>query len=118
MWDVAFSSTVEAWETWQVKAACRGPESALFFPPAWTERRDERGAREARAKAICESCGVRRACLAFAVAIREQHGIWGGLNEAERRHLAATEQGPSAPRRTERKEPVPAGAGGARRKGF
>ena len=74
-------------ETWQGKAACRGPESSLFFPPAWAERRDEKSERETRAKSICATCGVRRMCLQFALDIKEQHGIWGGLNEAERRHL-------------------------------
>ena len=76
-------------ETWQGKAACRGPESALFFPPSWPERRDEKSDRETRAKSICASCGVRSLCLQFALDIKEQHGIWGGLNEAERRHIQA-----------------------------
>lgn len=90
MWEVALASRTEAWGTWQGKAACRGPESALFFPPSWTERRADRNEREEIAKAICASCGVRQACLDFAVRIHEQHGIWGGLNESERRRLAAT----------------------------
>ena len=46
-------------DTWQVKAACRGPESRVFFPPTWPERREEREAREMRAKSICRSCAVR-----------------------------------------------------------
>ena len=29
-------------------------------------------------------------CLEYALKIREGHGIWGGLSEAERRNLAAT----------------------------
>jgi WhiB family redox-sensing transcriptional regulator len=74
-------------ETWQIKAACRGPESYLFYPPSVPERRDEREERERRAKGICVTCGVRRACLDHALRIREQHGIWGGLTEAERRPL-------------------------------
>jgi len=89
VWDMALASTTDAWGTWQGKAACRGPESALFFPPSWTERRADRNEREEIAKAICASCGVRQACLDFAVGIHEQHGIWGGLNESERRRLAA-----------------------------
>ena len=91
MWDVALATSADTWVTWQEKAACRGPESSLFFPPSWTERRSDRSEREERAKAICASCGVRQACLDFAVGIHEQHGIWGGLNESERRHLAATD---------------------------
>jgi WhiB family redox-sensing transcriptional regulator len=80
-------------ETWQVRAACRGPESAVFFPPAVGERREERERREAKAKAICHTCAVRDECLEYAVAIREPHGIWGGLNEHERRELVATRVG-------------------------
>jgi WhiB family redox-sensing transcriptional regulator len=30
---------------------------------------------------------VRRDCLDYAIAIREPHGIWGGLNESERKVL-------------------------------
>jgi WhiB family transcriptional regulator, redox-sensing transcriptional regulator len=76
-------------QDWQLKAACRGPHSAIFFPPANLERKDEKAERELRAKAICATCGVRGSCLEYALRIREQHGIWGGLNEAERRALLA-----------------------------
>jgi hypothetical protein len=44
----------------------------LFFPPSTPERRDDRDARD---------------CLEFALRVREPHGIWGGLTEAERRVL-------------------------------
>ena len=74
-------------ETWQDKAACRGPHSAIFFPPSHFERKDDKEAREARAKAICATCTVRQACLDYALRIREPHGIWGGLNEVERKVL-------------------------------
>ena len=73
--------------TWQLRAACRGPESALFFPPTTPERKDERDLREAKAKAICGECPVQTECLDYALGIREPHGIWGGLTEAERRLL-------------------------------
>lgn len=76
-----------AGEAWQAKAACRGPHSAMFFPPTYSERKDERLAREARAKSICAGCIVRSECLDYAIRIREPHGIWGGLNEAERKQL-------------------------------
>lgn len=74
-------------DTWHLKAACRGPESDLFFPPPIPERREEREAREERAKAICAQCAVRTECLDFALRVREPHGIWGGLTESERRRL-------------------------------
>ena len=74
-------------ESWRTRAACRGPDTALFFPPTTAERKDDRDARELRAKAICRVCAVRRECLDYALALGEAHGIWGGLNEIERRGL-------------------------------
>jgi WhiB family redox-sensing transcriptional regulator len=74
-------------EMWQMKAACRGPQAAVFFPPTHFERKDEKEERETRAKDICATCSVRKACLDYALRIREPHGIWGGLNEVERKQL-------------------------------
>ncbi len=78
-------------DAWQVKAACRGPQAAVFFPPPQFERKDEKLERESRAKAICATCAVRQPCLDYAISIREPHGIWGGLNENERRQLVAVD---------------------------
>lgn len=75
-------------EGWQGRAACRGPQSGVFFPPTHPERKEEKMAREARAKEICRGCGVQRECLDYAIRIREPHGIWGGLNELERKLFA------------------------------
>jgi WhiB family transcriptional regulator, redox-sensing transcriptional regulator len=80
-------------DIWQLKAACRGPQSAAFFPPAHFERKDEKEAREAQAKDICATCSVRQPCLDYAIRIREPHGIWGGLNELERKQLLARRAG-------------------------
>jgi WhiB family redox-sensing transcriptional regulator len=74
---------------WQIRAGCRGPQSIAFFPPAHFERKDEKREREARAKAICMTCRVQRDCLDYALRIREQHGIWGGLSENERKAILA-----------------------------
>jgi WhiB family redox-sensing transcriptional regulator len=79
--------------TWQLRASCRGPGSVLFFPPTYSERKDERDERERRAKAICAGCPVRLPCLEYATGIREPHGIWGGLTESERRVLNARDAG-------------------------
>lgn len=75
---------------WQQRAACRGPQAQVFFPPSTSERRDEREARERDAKQICAGCRVRSDCLDYALTIREPHGIWGGLTELERRPLIAS----------------------------
>ena len=80
-------SAQQVQDMWQVKAACRGPQAAVFFPPPQFERKADRLERERRAKAICGECPARQECLEYALEIREPHGIWGGLNEAERRML-------------------------------
>jgi WhiB family transcriptional regulator, redox-sensing transcriptional regulator len=77
-------------QEWQVRAACRGPQAAVFFPPPSFERKDEKAERELRAKDICRTCPSKRPCLDYALRIREPHGIWGGLNEAERKQLLAS----------------------------
>ena len=82
-------SALRTEEAWQLKAACRGPQAIVFFPPPQFERKDEKLERERRAKMICAQCSVRKECLDYALEIREQHGIWGGLNETERKVLLA-----------------------------
>jgi len=72
---------------WQALAACRGEDATPFFAPSYFERRSEKDAREAVAKASCRRCQVRDDCLAFALEVREAHGVWGGMNEMERRAL-------------------------------
>ena len=81
--------SVQVEELWQVRASCRGPQAAIFFPPSHFERKEEKEARERRAKTICQTCPVRKPCLEYALGIREPHGIWGGLNEAERKQILA-----------------------------
>jgi WhiB family transcriptional regulator, redox-sensing transcriptional regulator len=72
---------------WQLLAACRGEDATYFFAPSYFEKRMEKNGREAVAKAICARCPVRDECLEYALGIHEAHGIWGGLNEMERRAL-------------------------------
>jgi len=74
-------------DAWQVRAACRGPQALVFFPPSTFERKDEKQDRERRAKAICATCAVKQPCLDYAIRIREPHGIWGGLSESERKRV-------------------------------
>ena len=73
-------------DEWQLRAACRGPQAVVFFPPGSTERKEEKRRREAKAKDICRTCVVIDDCFDYAISIREPHGIWGGLNELERKN--------------------------------
>ena len=74
-------------QDWRYRAACKGPQANAFFPPARFERKEEKRRRELRAKMICSSCAVQEDCLSYSLRIREQHGIWGGKNEQERRAI-------------------------------
>ena len=70
----AFESTalIEQ-ETWRSEARCADTSSALvdlFF----SEQIDD----ILRAKAFCQECAVRVACLDAAVVRREPWGVWGG----------------------------------------
>lgn len=75
----------ENWD-WQLQAACRGMDSAGFFHPPG-ERLRARDRRIEAAKAICQECPVRSACLDHALRMREPYGIWGGRSEEERARM-------------------------------
>ncbi len=66
---------------WMDRAACRGANPTIFYTD--TPGRDTTG----RARQICAGCPVRAECLVWAVQCDEQHGIWAGLDEDERRRL-------------------------------
>jgi WhiB family redox-sensing transcriptional regulator len=77
--------------SWELRAACRGHDAGLFMPPLGRETAGERKAREHAAKKVCVHCPVRSECLDYALRVHEPIGIWGGLNEAERRELTRSE---------------------------
>jgi WhiB family transcriptional regulator, redox-sensing transcriptional regulator len=67
---------------WAKSAACLGAEPEVFFPVgsggiALTEA--------AAAKAICSRCPVIVDCREYAESSRQPFGVWGGLDEDERR---------------------------------
>jgi len=64
--------------SWKERAACRGADPEIFVSDAHEEQ----------AKAICRMCPVIADCYEYAIRIKEQFGIWGGLNPRERRRLA------------------------------
>jgi WhiB family transcriptional regulator, redox-sensing transcriptional regulator len=76
-------------EGWQIDAACRGSVSELFFAPTTFESPRARTIRETAAKKICAVCPVIESCSVHAISVNEPHGIWGGMNESERRILAS-----------------------------
>ena len=69
---------------WRVHAACRELDTAIFFPDSDDEA--------AVAKLVCATCPVRQACLDFAILTRQDDGVWGGLDENERRRVRRRRQ--------------------------
>jgi len=66
-------------QQWRSKAACQGLDPDIFYPVD-----DEDGD---EAKAVCDVCPVREACLEHALGYREKEGVWGGATERERRRI-------------------------------
>jgi len=69
---------------WRHQAACLTEDPELFFPvgntgPALVQI--------AEAKKVCRRCNVREACLQWALDAGQDHGVWGGLSEDERRAM-------------------------------
>ncbi|MCU1392973.1 MAG: putative WhiB family transcriptional regulator [Ilumatobacteraceae bacterium] len=64
---------------WRELGACRGLDPSMFYP----DEEDD----AATAKAVCQQCDVRIACLEHALASREKQGVWGGATERERRRI-------------------------------
>lgn len=64
---------------WQKDALCSQTDPEAFFPTKGGSTKD--------AKKICASCDVRVRCLEYALANKEDLGVWGGLSEAERKKV-------------------------------
>jgi len=70
---------------WRRRAACRSADPDLFFP---VSAAGPSVAEIAGAKRVCARCEVRHECRDFALATRQQYGVWGGTTPEERQLLA------------------------------
>lgn len=72
---------------WRLRAACRDIHPEFFFGPEG-EQAGARVLREDRAVDFCIStCTVIDDCLEWALASREQHGVWGATTPDERKSI-------------------------------
>lgn len=69
---------------WRHGAACLDQDPELFFPVG-TDLGAVGQAQDA--KAVCVRCPVMDACGSWALETGQDSGVWGGLDEAERRSL-------------------------------
>jgi WhiB family redox-sensing transcriptional regulator len=74
-------------DMWRAYAECRAENATYFYAPAHFERKPEKDHREGIARSLCRQCKVRDDCLQYSLRGSESHGIWGGLNELERKRL-------------------------------
>lgn len=65
---------------WRERAICLN-RGVSFFP-------ERNLSLAAKAKAVCAMCPVRAECLDEAIANKERFGIWGGMDQEERRKEA------------------------------
>lgn len=75
---------LEPIRNWRDVAACRDTDPDLFFPVGTTGAAVDQ---IAAAKAVCDACAAREACLQFAIENNQDSGVWGGTCEEERRKL-------------------------------
>lgn len=71
-------------DDWRTRGICKPEDDDLFFPASTT------GANAALvqlAKGICQRCPVVTECRQWALDVREEFGVWGGLDETERRAI-------------------------------
>ena len=85
---------------WQLRAACRDMDSAVFFHPE-NERGPAKDERDRLAKLVCSVCPVIDACRRHALAVQEPYGVWGGMTSDERQAVLRGHN--SSPRRRSRR---------------
>jgi len=70
--------------SWRTRAVCRDTDPDLFFPVGTT---GQALVQIARAKEVCGECPVQNDCLEYALETNQDAGIWGGLDEEQRRNI-------------------------------
>ena len=70
--------------TWRSRAICRDTDPDLFFPIGTT---GQALVQIDRAKEVCDMCPVKTDCLDYALETNQDSGIWGGLDEEQRRNI-------------------------------
>jgi WhiB family redox-sensing transcriptional regulator len=69
---------------WAPHARCIGEDPDLFFPVGTSVSALEQAE---VAKAVCAACPVRTDCLEWALVTCQDAGVWGGLDEEQRREI-------------------------------
>lgn len=73
-------------DDWRTESACLDADPDIFFPDESLPV-SEREEMAAEAKSFCASCKVQMVCLDFALRNEDESGIFGGLDDEERKPL-------------------------------
>ena len=69
---------------WLGQARCIGEDPELFFPVGTSEPAIDQ---TERAKSVCRGCPVKEDCLEWSLKTCQDAGVWGGLDEEQRREI-------------------------------
>jgi WhiB family transcriptional regulator, redox-sensing transcriptional regulator len=75
--------TKERRKDWRADAKCRETGDPELYFPVGHSNADLK--QIDKAKTVCKRCPVSAACLDWAISTGQDHGIWGGKTEIERR---------------------------------
>lgn len=76
-------------DAWRTRGVCQSVDPETFFP-APSEPADA-------AVALCRTCDVQGACLAWALEVGDCHGVWGATTPRERRAMLVAWRGQVQP---------------------
>lgn len=78
---------------------CAAPGEVQFFPPDFLEHR--RYSFDSKpAKKLCRACPFKNECLEWSLQTKQNYGVWGGMDEKQRRQIMRCRKGLCAKRCT------------------
>jgi WhiB family redox-sensing transcriptional regulator len=83
---IARSGDTEDTSLWRCRAACSNRDPNMWHPQIGE------AAVEHAAKEVCHGCDVKQPCLRYALEHHEEHGVWGEMNQTERKRLAQAQR--------------------------
>jgi WhiB family redox-sensing transcriptional regulator len=86
---LAMTDAAPLTDDWRAYAACASVDPEIFFPVGYGR---EARRQTADAKAVCQRCPSRTACLKWALETGQHAGVWGGLSEDERSELSSVQE--------------------------
>ena len=90
-----------------IQNAPSAPPCMVTDPEIWFASKEDDIALPRVAKKLCNQCPVQAECLEYAMNVKEQHGVWGGLTVTERQALRGQGRGRplNSPRRLSLSQP-------------